>query len=52
MRNVANVLLCDLPQLPVGATERFMLEQMAAVSELGQGYQRAHESRPESKVCP
>jgi DNA invertase Pin-like site-specific DNA recombinase len=29
-----DILFCDLPQLPVGAAGRFMLQQMAAVSEL------------------
>lgn len=31
------VLFCDLPQLPAGAAGRFMLQQMAAVSELEAG---------------
>lgn len=32
-----DVVFCDLPQIPAGATGRFMLQQMAAVAELEAG---------------
>jgi DNA invertase Pin-like site-specific DNA recombinase len=32
-----NVRFCDLPEIPAGATGRFMLQQMAAVAELEAG---------------
>ena len=33
----ANVVFCDLPQIPPGATGRFLLTQMASVAELERG---------------
>lgn len=33
----ANVVFCDLPQIPSGATGRFLLTQMASVAELERG---------------
>jgi DNA invertase Pin-like site-specific DNA recombinase len=33
----ANVVFCDLPEIPAGATGRFLLTQMASVAELERG---------------